>query len=58
MPTLDVTTAREHEESLTFPAQVLESNRAFVLGLLDVWSPAKPVAAKPVVGATKKPATR
>ena len=50
-----MTTARELvEESLTFPAKVLESNKAFVLGLLDVWSP----VAKPVVGATKKPATR
>ena len=52
VPTLDGPTARELvEESLTFPAKVLESNKAFALGLLDIWSP----AAKPVV-ATKKPA--
>ena len=58
VPTLDVPTARELvEESLTFPAKVLESNKAFVLGLLDVWS-ATARRAKPVVGATKKPATR
>jgi hypothetical protein len=59
VPSLDVPTARELvEESLTFPAKVLESNKAFVLGLLDVWSASKPVAAEPVVGATKKSATR
>lgn len=55
VPTVDAPSARDLvEESLTFPAKVLESNKAFVLGLLDVWSP----VAKPVVSATKKPATR
>lgn len=55
VPTLDAPAARELvEESLSFPAKVLESNKAFALGLLDIWSP----AANSVVSATKKPATR
>jgi hypothetical protein len=47
VPSIDVAATRDLlEESLTFPAKVLESHKAFALGLLDIWAGEKPAAAK------------